>query len=34
LLSIWLRCLDFQLGFGTSDIKLMDLEPYGHSDSD
>jgi len=25
---------DFRLFFGTPEIKLMDLEPYGHSDSD
>jgi len=25
---------DFKLVFGTPDIELMDLEPYGHSDLD
>jgi len=25
---------DFKLAFGTPDIELMDLEPYGHSDLD
>jgi len=24
---------DFKLVFGTPDVELMDLEPYGHSDS-
>ena len=36
-LSTWLSLRvtrDLKLVYGTPDIELMDLEPYGHSDSD
>ena len=29
-----IKTRDLKLVYGTPDIELMDLEPYGHSDSD